>query len=88
MEGKKVFISTGYYKNDKSDKIINKFYDNKIYDIELSGGKSLTNKDLSYLKNLAKNGNIRIHNYFPPPKNKFVINLASKNRSIIKKSLN
>ena len=88
MKKNKIFISTGYYKNDKSNKIIKKFYDNKIYNIELSGGKNLTNKDLTNLKSLAKNGNIRIHNYFPPPKNKLIINLASKNKSIIKKSLN
>lgn len=88
MEHKKVFVSTGYYKNQKSIKTIQKFLKSKIKDIELSGGKFMTQKDLKNLEKLGKNRNLRIHNYYPPPKEKFVINLASKNKSIIKKSLN
>ena len=34
-----------------------------------------------------KNINIRIHNYFPAPKSEFVINLASNNKTIIRKSM-
>ncbi|MGL3827320.1 TIM barrel protein [Candidatus Pelagibacter communis] len=88
MEHNKVFVSTGYYKNQKSIKTIKRFLKNKIKNIELSGGKFMTRRDLIYLEKLGKSKNLRVHNYYPPPKEKFVINLASQNKSIIKKSLN
>jgi len=82
-----VYLSTGGFKNlspIESIKLLNK---NKIYDIELSGGKyckSLIQK-LSILK---KKNNFLLHNYFPPPKKSFVINLASLNSTVNKKSFN
>ena len=61
----------------------------KIYDLELSGGKKINKNDYRKLINLSKeNGiNLRPHNYFPPPKKRFVINLASKDKKIVSMSL-
>jgi len=83
-----VYVSTGYFKNYKSKSIIEKFKKNKLNNIELSGGKFLTKKEIRNLRLLLDKCKLRIHNYFPPPKNKVVINLASDNKQVIKRSLN
>ena len=82
----KISISTGGYKNLTGFQAIKYLKKNNIFSIELSGGK--------YSKNLIKQItpfkdklNLRVHNYFPPPKNPFVINLASDNKEILNKSI-
>ncbi len=82
-----ISISTGGYKNLTGLQAIKYLKKNNILSIELSGGK--------YSKNLAKqithfnkNLNLRVHNYFPPPKYPFVINLASDDKKILNKSIN
>jgi len=88
MKNSKVFVSTGHYKNISPSKTLNYLIKKKIYDIEFSGGLSMTLKEeKKFFKKLSKH-NTRLHNYFPPPKNKFVINLASRDKSILKKSIN
>ncbi len=85
---KNVFVSTGFYKKNSPVEVLKEFIDNNIKDIEFSGGKYVTKKNLSKLKLVNnKKINIRIHNYFPVPKSNFVINLASKDNAIVKKSM-
>lgn len=84
---KKVFISTGGFKNHSVFQSIKILKNYKIFDIELSGGKPTTKKDLQKLIELSKKINLRPHNYFPPPRKKFVINLASTNKKILSQSL-
>ena len=69
---KKVYISTGGIKNLKILDLIELFIREKIYDIELSGGKKISKNDYKKLINLSRiDGiNLRPHNYFPPPKKK------------------
>jgi sugar phosphate isomerase/epimerase len=57
--------------------------------IELSGGTSYYPGLEDDLLDLKKKNNLSylIHNYFPPPKDHFVLNLASLNDDIYKKSL-
>ena len=83
-----VYVSTGYFRKYKSQSIIEKFKKKKLNNIELSGGKFLTKKEIKNLRLFLDKCKLRIHNYFPPPKNKVVINLASDNKQVIKKSLN
>ena len=85
-----IFISTGGFKSEKSINTINKLMGKGIYDIELSGGeyevdqieKIITEKKLHNLLNL------RVHNYFPPPRSPFVFNLGSLDEEISKISMN
>ena len=72
---KSVYVSSGFYKDENPINILKKFVKNKINAIELSGGTYINQKQTN-----------EIHNYFPPPKSKFVINLASQNKTIVKKS--
>ena len=83
-----VYVSTGGFYNLSADKTAELFVNENIKFIELSGG--LYSKDL--LINLSKyiesGVKFQIHNYFPPPKNPFILNLASSDDSIRKQSLN
>ena len=81
-----VYISTGGFSKISANKVIKKFKDIGIKDIELSGGKYKPNliKKIKKFKRL----NLKAHNYFPPPKVPFVLNLASLNKNIFKKSEN
>ena len=79
------YLSTGGFQ--KNPQKLLKYLKNRISNIELSGGKyekDLVNKILKH-NNSSK---IMLHNYFPHFKESFVFNLASQNRTIIKKSLN
>ena len=82
-----IYISTGGFNDMTADKVIKNFEKYGILDIELSGGiyKEKLIKKLIYKKNKF---NLKAHNYFPPPKKPFVINLASLDEKIFKKSQN
>lgn len=83
----RIYFSTGAFRNLKPVKAIKLLLANDIKNIELSSGKF----DLSTRKRiekLSKKENIIIHNFFPVPKKNFVLNLASNNPDIFKKSLN
>ncbi|MDC3053325.1 sugar phosphate isomerase/epimerase [Candidatus Pelagibacter sp.] len=81
------FLSTGGFNKKKPSEIIKILKKNKIFNIELSGGKyekNLTKKIL----NFNHKTKIMIHNYFPYYKDNFVFNLSSQNKKIVKKSIN
>ena len=80
-----IYISTGGFSKKSADFAISNLERYGFKNIELSGGLYKKN-----LFNLIKNKklNFQIHNYFPPPKVPFVLNLASLNKRIYKKSLN
>lgn len=82
-----VYVSTGGFNSQSIIKSVDYFLKNKIFDIELSGGiyePYLLKKLLRY-KNYV---NFQVHNYFPPPKFPFVLNVCSLNKEIEEKSLN
>lgn len=82
-----IYISTGGINNKTATETALEFYKNGINKIELSGG--LYSKKYEFdIKNLPKNIDIQIHNYYPPPKKPFVFNLASKDEEISSLSLN
>jgi hypothetical protein len=86
---KNVFLSTGGFYKENVIQVVNFFIKNKIFNIELSGGpyeKNVYDKLIDIKKSF--NINFLIHNYFPVPKNPFVINLASFNKVIEQKSIN
>lgn len=71
-----VFVSTGGARDKSGVDTSAEYLENGICDVELSGGMYQPNQ-LSRLKALASGINFQIHNYFPPPKEPFVLNLAS-----------
>ena len=88
MKNSKVFISTGYYKNINPIETLDYFVKKKFMISSFQGGLHMTQKDEKKFLNKLSKHNARLHNYFPPPKIKFVINLASKNKNILRKSIN
>jgi sugar phosphate isomerase/epimerase len=81
-----IYYSTGGYKNSNVEEVVKNLIDNGIYQIELSGTNYVKDniKILSKFKNKVK---FQIHNYFPPPKIPFVLNLASLDNEIYLKTL-
>lgn len=80
-----IFVSSAALKNNSIAKVSKKFENAGIKNIEFSGGLYERNV-LKKLKKLQKKQNILIHNYFPRPKKDFVLNLASANKFILKKT--
>lgn len=81
-----ISISTGGYKELSGFKALKYLIKNNINVLELSGGKYSKNQTSEILA-LRKQNKIRVHNYFPPPKKAFVINLASENKMILNQSI-
>jgi sugar phosphate isomerase/epimerase len=76
-----IYISSSCVKNAKIKDSVEQLATNGFQNIELSGGTEFYENfenDLIELKDRYKL-NYRCHNYFPPPKKHFVLNLASLN---------
>ena len=78
-----IYLSTGLLKKKSTSSIVNILDNLKITNLELSSGpyERNINSFLTKKKN-EKKSNFLIHNYFPVPKNAFVLNLASNQKKI------
>jgi sugar phosphate isomerase/epimerase len=79
-----IYISSSCVKNNKIQNSVQNLLDNGFINIELSGGTEYYDgfeDDLIKLQN-KYNLNYICHNYFPPPKEHFVLNLASLDDAI------
>lgn len=85
-----IYISSSCVKHKKIKDSVQELVDNGFKNIELSGGTEYYDGFEDDLLELKGNYNLNYicHNYFPPPKNHFVLNLASLNDKIYKKTLN
>ena len=81
-----IYFSTGGYKNQNTFDVVNDLVSKGINCIELSG-TSYSPNNIEKLIEFLPIAKFQIHNYFPPPKIPFVINLASMNQDIYQKSL-
>ena len=82
-----IYISTGGFNKKSVIEVIQLLSKNNIKAFELSGGIFTDNLE-SKLKILSDKFEFTVHNYFPPPKKPFVLNLASLNENIYQESLN
>ncbi len=83
-----IFVSTSCVKNSKIKDSVLELAQNGIKNIELSGGTDYYEsfeEDLLSLKDRF-DLNYICHNYFPPPKDPFVINLASLDNEVQEKT--
>ena len=85
-----IYISSSCIKNKTVFETVKILADQGIKNIELSGGHVYQENFLNDLVQLKKNYslNYSIHNYFPPPKENFVLNIASCNDIIFQKTIN
>ena len=74
-----IYVSTGLMKGKSIEKSIEHLSSNGIKNIELSGGEYDPNI-FKKLKNFSSKINFMLHNYFPPPKKPFTLNLATLNK--------
>ena len=84
-----IFVSSSCSKHKKINYSVKELAENGFRNIELSGGTEYYDNfenDLLELK-YKYNLNYRCHNYFPPPKDAFVLNLASLNDETFQRSL-
>jgi len=84
-----IYISSSCSNQKKIDVAIRELAEHGFQNIELSGGTDYYEgfeDDIFDLKE-EWNLNFLVHNYFPPPKNDFVLNLASLDDAIFERSL-
>ena len=79
-----IYISSSSFKFTDLDILLNFCKQNDIKNLELSGGLNYKKNIKKILFKNSKNFNFNIHNYFPPPKKNFIINLGSINEDIRK----
>jgi len=87
--GYMIFVSSACLKKNQINQVLQEYVENNIYNIELSGGTKYYEGICDDLKKYREKYDLKYvcHAYFPPPKNDFVINLASCNETIYKKSI-
>jgi sugar phosphate isomerase/epimerase len=83
-----IYVSSSSVRNNKISDSIEELTSNGFFNIELSGGTNLyENIERDLLDLQQKYGlNYLCHNYFPPPIDHFVLNLASLNDDVFTKS--
>ncbi len=84
-----IYVSSACSKQKKIGNAIRELAEHGFQNIELSGGTEYYRgyeDDISDLKN-KYNLNFLVHNYFPTPKEDFVLNLASLDDAIFERSL-
>ena len=84
-----IYVSSSCSKQKRIDYAIKELVEYGFHNIELSGGTEYYEsyeEDIFELKE-KYNLNYLVHNYFPPPKEDFVLNLASLDDTIFEKTL-
>ena len=84
-----IYVSSSCVKANSIKEAITTLVQEGFRNIELSGGTKYYDdliEDLLVLKE-QKDLNYLVHNYFPPPEQDFVLNLASQDESILRKSI-
>lgn len=83
-----IYISSSCVKNNTIKESIQELVDNGFTNIELSGGTEYYDGFEDDLLNLKKKYDLNYicHNYFPPPKEHFVLNLASLDDEVYDKT--
>ena len=90
-----IYVSSASVKEKNLKVLLSYFKKNKINNIELSGGTKFKKNISKIISKNNKKMNFLIHNYFPPPKKNFILNLGSmdektrlKSLSLCKKAIN
>jgi endonuclease IV len=76
-----IYLSTGGFNSLSGAEVAACFVENKITNIELSGGRAQENQQEKF-SDFSSDCRFQVHNYYPPPQNSFVLNLASFDEEI------
>jgi len=84
----KVYISTSCFKTNNLKEILDLCLENNFKNLELGSNIEYGDENLELISSLkGRSMNFILHNYFPRPKNDFVLNLASDDKKILSKSI-
>lgn len=83
-----IYISTGAFKTKKIEEILDIAKRYHIKNIELSAGMDYDEDVISKVILASNDFKFLVHNYFPTPKESFLLNFASENEKTIKMSMN
>ena len=84
-----IFVSSYFRKESRISNLVREIALHGLRNIELTGGTEPYPKMIDDLIEMKKRYNLkyRLHNYFPPPEDHFVFNLASLDNAISQKSV-
>jgi len=84
-----IFVSSSCLKNNTIKQSVQELANQGYKNIELSGGTNLYEEYVEDLLGLKEKYNLNylVHNYFPPPKKPFMLNIASLNDELFEKSI-
>ena len=83
-----IYISTAAFKAKDLKNILDLCLKHKFYNLELGSKVNYSEDNPELMKKVDKSPmRFLVHNYFPRPKEDFVLNLASDNRDVIRKSV-
>jgi sugar phosphate isomerase/epimerase len=84
-----IFVSSSCLKNNTIKQSVQELANQGYKNIELSGGTNLYEEYVEDLLDLKEKYNLNylVHNYFPPPKKSFMLNIASLNDELFEKSV-
>jgi sugar phosphate isomerase/epimerase len=80
-----VYVSTGAARDVSAATWAAVLLESGIYPLEMSGGIHSA-RAVEELRDLASQTPVMLHNYFPPPEAPFVLNLASQDKDVLRKS--
>lgn len=89
MSSKQIYLSVSNGHEFDLEKRLSYLVDNGFTNLELSGGGNYTHEIIRVLTDYQRNFGVkfRVHNYFPPPKKHFVLNLGSSEPVVEKRSI-
>ena len=84
-----IYVSSSCLKNNTIKQSVQELANEGYQNIELSGGTNLYEGYVDDLLELKEKYDLRylLHNYFPPPKKPFMLNIASLNNELFEKSI-
>jgi len=84
-----IYISSSCFRKEKITETLDIALKYNFENIELSGGCQFSERCIENLLKYKKKYefNYLVHNYFPPPKDNFILNIASQNSSLRQKSV-
>jgi sugar phosphate isomerase/epimerase len=81
-----IYISTGAFQTSSLDEILGICDELNFYHIELSSGLPWSDHLGADIRAVRNKCRCLVHNYFPPPEVPFVLNLAAKDREILRRT--
>ena len=83
-KGERVFMSSGAFRSKHLPALLESARERGITRVELSSGVAFAEENMAAVRAAKKSGmSFLVHNYFPPPKTPFVLNLASSDPSTL-----